>query len=259
MKDQVDVFRVDERGQRDFFKGEVAVEFALTIVLNGKELVTLLCSPEDLQELVIGYLHSEGLIETKEEIKGVVLDERRGIARIWLKGKKDLAELPFKRVITSGCGRGASFRSALDIEGIKPVESSLSIEPADILHLTKEFQRCSEVYRATHGVHSASLCDTKQILIFKEDIGRHNALDKVFGKCLLEGIPTVDRIVITSGRISSEVLLKVARRDVPVVVSLSAPTDQAVGLAHDLRITLIGFARGKKMNVYAGGWRLDTR
>ncbi|RLA95877.1 MAG: hypothetical protein DRG69_02465 [Deltaproteobacteria bacterium] len=78
MKDQVDVFRVDERGQRDFFKGEVAVEFALTIVLNGKELVTLLCSPEDLQELVIGYLHSEGLIETKEEIKGVVLDERGG-------------------------------------------------------------------------------------------------------------------------------------------------------------------------------------
>lgn len=78
MKDQVDVFRVDERGQRDFFKGEVAVEFALTIVLNGKGLVTLLCSPEDLQELVIGYLHSEGLIETKEEIKGVVLDERGG-------------------------------------------------------------------------------------------------------------------------------------------------------------------------------------
>jgi FdhD protein len=126
----------------------------------------------------------------------------------------------------------------------------------DILALVAEFQHRSEVYRATGGVHSAALCDTKSLLIFSEDIGRHNAIDKIFGQCLLEDIPTDDRIVITSGRISSEILLKVARRNVPIIVSKSAPTNLGVRLANDLGITLLGFVRGKRMNAYTHDWRI---
>ena len=100
------------------------------------------------------------------------------------------------------------------------------------------------------------MCDTESILVFSEDIGRHNAIDKVFGQCLLEDIPTDGRIIITSGRISSEILLKVAKRNIPIIISKSAPTDLGVRLASDLGVTLVGFVRGKRMNVYTNGWRV---
>jgi len=108
----------------------------------------------------------------------------------------------------------------------------------------------------TGGVHSAALCDTESILVFSEDIGRHNAIDKIFGKCILKDMPTDGRIVITSGRISSEILLKVAKRNIPIIISKSAPTDLGVKLANDLGITLLGFARGKRTNAYANDWRI---
>ncbi|NVL92945.1 MAG: formate dehydrogenase accessory sulfurtransferase FdhD, partial [Desulfobacterales bacterium] len=120
-----------------------------------------------------------------------------------------------------------------------------------------QFQQYSKIYRITHGVHSAALCDAKNILVFADDIGRHNAIDKIFGQCLLEDIPTNDRIILTSGRISSEILLKVAKRNIPIIISKSAPTYLGVKLADDLGITLIGFVRGKKMNAYANDWRID--
>jgi len=109
---------------------------------------------------------------------------------------------------------------------------------------------------ATHGVHSAALCDRKSILIFSEDIGRHNAIDKIFGKCLLENIPTDNRAVITSGRITSEILHKVARRGIPIIISISAPTNLGVRIADSLGITLLGFVRGKRINAYTNDWRI---
>jgi FdhD protein len=137
------------------------------------------------------------------------------------------------------------------------VESLLQVSVGEILALTRDFQHRSETFRATGGVHSAALCDTSNILVFNEDIGRHNALDKVFGECLLNGIPTDDRLVITSGRISSEILLKVARRNIPVLVSKSAPTNLGVKMANELGVTLVGFVRGKRANVYTNTWRVN--
>ena len=119
-----------------------------------------------------------------------------------------------------------------------------------------EFIQCSPVYKATGGVHSAALCNAGSIIVFSEDIGRHNAIDKIFGQCLLEDMPTEGHLILTSGRVSSEILLKVARRNVPMLVSKAAPTDMGIKLANDLRITLIGFARGKKMNIYANEQRV---
>lgn len=250
------ILRVTEE-DRSEVEDIVAREFAFTIILDNQELVTLLCTPKDLKYLAAGFLSSEGLITNKGEIRKIVIDERRGVARVETWGDKGVAtDLLFKRFITSGCGRGAAFYSAADATNQARVESQMKISARDVFALAKEFQHRSQVYRATGGVHSAALCDTKGILIFAEDIGRHNAIDKIFGECGLEDIATDDRIIITSGRISSEILLKIAKRNIPILISKSAPTDLAVDLAVDLGVTLIGFVRGRRMNVYADGWRV---
>ena len=234
----------------------VVREFPLTIVLNDQELVTMLCSPASQKELAVGFLYSEGLIESREEIKNVTLHEGTGVIRVETEGGDELdSEALFNRLITSGCGRGASFYSATDANS-KKVESQLKVSVSEILALMRSFQHKSETFRATGGVHSAALCDTRNILVFNEDIGRHNAMDKVFGECLLKGIQTDDRLVITSGRISSEILLKVARRNIPVLISKSAPTSLGVKMADELGVTLVGFVRGKRANVYTNTWRI---
>lgn len=235
----------------------VAREFPLTIILNNRELVTLLCSPKDLGYLAIGFLFSEGLIGNRAEIKKIMVDDQRGVARVETEGDDVLAdELVFKRFITSGCGRGASFYSAADVQDQARIESQTKISTNEVRTLMSEFIRYSEVFKTTGGVHSAALCDNKSILVFNEDIGRHNAIDKIFGQCVLEDIPADERIIITSGRISSEILLKVAKRNLPILISKSAPTDLGVKLANDLGITLLGFVRGKRMNAYTNDWRI---
>ncbi len=237
----------------------VAKESPLTIILDNRELVTLLCSPADLRFLAVGFLFSEGLLKSKADVKKITTDERRGVVRVETEGDEELAsDALFKRFITSGCGRGASFYGAIDAQDQVKVESSVKISALEVLALVHEFQHRSQVYRATRGVHSAALCDKRDILVFNEDIGRHNAVDKVFGECILNGIATDDHIIITSGRISSEILLKVARRNVPIVVSKSVPTSLGVRLADDLGVTLTGFVRGRRMNVYTHAERIAT-
>jgi len=236
----------------------VATEFPVTIILNDRELVALLCSPKNLEYLAVGFLSSEGFLNSKDEIKKIVVDDQRGVVRLETVEDKGLTQdVLFKRLITSGCGRGTSFYSAADAASQK-VESRMKISADEVFALVREFQHGSEVYLATHGVHSAALSDGKSILIFSEDIGRHNAIDKIFGKCLLEDIPTEDRVVVTSGRISSEILHKVAKKSIPIIISISAPTNLGVKVADTLGITLIGFVRGKKMNVYTNEWRIKT-
>ncbi|OHE22483.1 MAG: formate dehydrogenase family accessory protein FdhD, partial [Syntrophobacterales bacterium RBG_19FT_COMBO_59_10] len=235
-----------------------AREFPLTIMLNGEQLVTVLCSPGDLEALAVGFLFSEGMIRAKEEITGLTLDDERGIIRIrTAKDKTADGKLFMKRVLTTGCGRGMAFYSYADLERRRKVVSGLRVTLVEILALSRRFQGASELYRTTHGVHSAALCDNREMLVFAEDIGRHNAVDKVLGRCLLEGNPVADRILITTGRISSEILFKAAGSGIPVIVSKSVPTDMGVELARELSITLIGFVRGGGMNVYAGEERVD--
>jgi FdhD protein len=237
----------------------VAKEFPLTIILNNQELATLLCSPANLRYLAVGFLFSEGLLKSKDEIKRIRVDDRRGVVRVETEGDEELArDALFKRFLTSGRGKGASFYSAAAAQGHGKVESQIEISAPEVLALANKFQRRCRVYRATGGVHSAALCDTRNIIVFSEDIGRHNALDKIFGECLLNDIATDDHIIITSGRVSSEILLKVARRNIPIIVSKSAPTNLGVRLAADLGVTLVGFVRGKRMNVYTHAGRIAT-
>ena len=250
------ILRLTREG-RSSLEEAVASEFAVTVILNDQELVTLLCSPKNLEYLVVGFLASEGLLKSKNEIKKITVDDQRGVVRLETEGSEELArDALFKRLITSGCGRGASFYSAADATSQK-VESQTTISADEVSALVNKFQHGSLLYLATHGVHSAALCDIDHILVFMEDIGRHNAIDKIFGKCLLEDIPTDDRVIITSGRITSEILYKVAKRGIPITISISAPTNLGVRLADNLGITLIGSVKGKRMNVYTNDWRLS--
>lgn len=258
MADEVERFPILRfiREDRSNIELAVAKEFLFTIFLNGQELATLLCSPGNLQYLTVGFLVSEGLLRSKDEIKKIEIDDWLGTAHIEIEGDNKIDGSFFtKRLITSGCGGAATFHSLADATTPK-VESPMKISPYEVFALVSEFQRRSRLYLATHGVHSAALADRKDIFIFSEDIGRHNAVDKLFGKCLLEDTPTNDRILISSGRISSEILHKVAKRGIPIIVSISVPTSLGLKTADKLGITLIGSVRGKKMNVYTNNWRV---
>lgn len=256
--EKVSIVKFTETGSSSI-EDMVAKESPLTIILNNSELVTLLCSPENLRYLAVGFLFSEGLLKSKDEIKKIMVDDRRGVVRVETEGDEEPAsDALFKRFITSGCGRGASFYSAIDAQDQVKVESQVKISTLAVLALVHEFQHRSQIYRSTGGVHSAALCDIRDVLVFGEDIGRHNAVDKIFGSCILNDIATDDHIIITSGRISSEILLKIARRNVPIIVSKSAPTNLGVRLANDLGVTLVGFVRGKRMNVYTHAERITT-
>ncbi len=228
----------------------VVREFPLTIVLNDHELVTLLCSPTSLEYLAAGFLLSEGLIESKDDIKAILVDDQRGVARIETDKAVDVS---LRRVLTSGGGRVVASSSVHKVSA----EPQTKLSASGVLSLMDDFVQRSKVFKTTGGVHSAALCDTEGILVFSEDIGRHNAIDKIFGECLLKDIATDNRLIITSGRVSSEILLKVAKRNIPILISKSAPTNLGVKLANDLGVTLVGFVRGKRMNVYTNYWRIE--
>jgi FdhD protein len=227
----------------------VAREFMLTIFLNDKELVTIMCSPENMRELAAGFLFSEGLIHSKDDIKKLDIDEWMGTARVETTGDASDSRFFSKRLLASGCGGSATFYDTSDAAALK-IASDLKVSAGEVMRLANVFQHGSELYRTTHGVHSAALCESGEIIVFFEDIGRHNAIDKIFGRCLLEDVPTQDRLIVTSGRVSSEILQKIVKRGIPIVVSISAPTDLGVKIADKLGITLIGLVRGGKMNVY---------
>jgi len=255
MLDNVPIVRIykDGKAKSKSINDTVVAEHALKINLGKKELVTLLCSPEKLEYLAIGFLCSEGLIKGKEDLKEIVLDENQDVIEIATAEHANIAKNgASKRLIGSSGGRGIS-PPFLDHH---KVESTLTITPIEIFNLIEEFVHRSEIFEATGGVHSAALCDTQHILVFSEDIGRHNAIDKVFGECLLKALPTDDHIVITSGRVSSEIVSKVVKRNIPILISKSAPTNRGVELAADLGITLIGFVREGRMNLYTHARRV---
>lgn len=234
----------------------VVREFPLTILLNEKELVTLLCSPQHLDYLAVGFLASEGLLNSKEDIKKLLVDEQAGVVEVEAPSLAKEAGGITKRIITSSCGRSVRLHSTREVP--PAVNSETSLSATEIFALMSKFQQRCTVFQATGGAHAAALCSKSEILVFHEDIGRHNAIDKVLGQCLLNGIATQGRLLLTSGRVSSEVVLKTARRNIPLLVSKSAPTDLGVKLAQELSITLLGFVRGKRMNIYANAWRITT-
>lgn len=222
----------------------VPKEIALTIYIDNDELVTILCSPTKLTHLVLGFLYSEGVIADKSDVATMRVCEEESLADVRL--SKSGYTLPARRTISSGCGGGVSFTPER-----QKVDSPLVVMPSEVLSLMKQLNEQAELYRFCGGVHTSALADTENLMVVAEDIGRHNTLDKIMGECLLLELPTRDRLLLSTGRISSEMLSKAARMETPIVVSRSSPTDQSISLAQELGITLIGYVHGSRLSVYS--------
>lgn len=230
---------------------EIVSEFPITIQVNGEEFATIVCSPMQLDEMVYGFLASEGVIRSLADVRKLTLDQSKGFAYIELSHplKKD-PQFYSKRFIGSCCGKSRQFYLQNDVRTAKTSTTKMTITPKQCIRLMNLMQEKSSLFQNTGGVHNAALCHQKELIVMRSDIGRHNALDKLFGYCLIHKIPARNKILVFSGRISSEVLTKAAKIGVGIVLSKSAPTDLALKLANDLNITAIGFIRGNSFNIY---------
>jgi len=224
-------------------------ELKLTIYVNKLELVTVLCSPTKLNNLVLGFLYSEGIIACLDDILWMRTCEEENVSDVRL--VKPEFTVPAHRTLTPGCGGGATFTS----EGQR-VESELVIAPTEVLALSRQLLEQMELYKVSGGVHTSAIADQHNLLVVAEDIGRHNTLDKIQGECLMRELDTKDKILLSTGRISSEMLIKAAKMQAPVIVSRHSPTGSAVLLARDLGITLVGQARAGSLRVYSHPERL---
>jgi FdhD protein len=244
-------------GRRTARPQSVIAERPITLYLNGKEVVTLLCAGCHLDELAVGFFHAEGFVNTPEDLVGVRVHENFGKVEVCTRADTSLAErLWSKRTITSGCGKGSLFYNALDALMAKRIQSDLRVSPGHILDRVDDLNLMSETYRHTHGVHNTALATPDEIILFRDDIGRHNAVDMIVGHLFLRDIPLQNKILLTTGRLTSEILVKAARVGIPVLISRNIGTSLAIELAGSLGITLIGFARGGRFTVYTGRERL---
>jgi FdhD protein len=230
----------------------IANEYPLTIIVDGDEFATMVCTPDHLDELVIGFLASEGVIRVIEDIAALSIDEDRGLAYVELVQKQTMSkDFYSKRFIGSCCGKSRQFYLHNDVKTAKTFMKQIEISVSQCFNLMTKMQEQSTAFQMTGGLHNASLCTKDQVLLSRSDIGRHNVLDKIYGYCLKNKIKISDMMIAFSGRISSEVLLKVSKIGVGIVLSKSAPTTLAINLANDLGITAIGFVRGQSLNVYS--------
>lgn len=236
-------------------EGGVIDEQLLSIYVNGQSLATMMCSPLQLEALAVGFMYNEGVIESAAEIGLLQLNLPNSVADVIL--KHDEVKLPRRMILTTGCGGGMT--GQVLSSNFPALESEYTTSTATIKRLMRELQGAAKLYNAVRGVHTAVLGDEAGLLISAEDVGRHNAVDKVAGQALLDGIVTQDRILLTSGRISSEMLGKARRMGIPIVASRTAPTSITVEMAQAWNICVIGYVRQGGMRVYTHGWRLGLR
>jgi len=249
----ISVFCTQIRGQsREKVERMVIEEAPLTIYLNGHELATLMCTPVAVDDLVVGFLMGEGFIAGPEEVVllKVCLDE--GLVNVRL--SRPEVTLPERRILTSGCSGGVTFDDLS--EAHEPLTSSLQISPARIVELMNLMQRSGPLHGRVWGLHTSALSDGKRLLAVAQDVGRHNTVDKIWGECLRRGIATEGKLLLSTGRISSEMLGKVVKMRVPLVASRTSPTSLSVQLARAWGITLVGYVRGQRMDVYTHPERL---
>ncbi len=247
----------DKNGHWEERSQWVVRERPVTLYLNGREIVTLLCAGHHLDELAAGYFHGDGFLERPEQIERIDTDEEAGKVMVSASCDSSMIDrLWMKRTVTSGCGKGSLFYYAMDALLSHPIESSFHLTPALAWKRMEDLNRLSETYRLTHGVHNTGLADSEEILLFRDDIGRHNAVDMIVGHAFLNRLALDDKLLITTGRLTSEILIKAAKVGIPVLMSRNTATSLAVELARSLKITLIGHARAGKFTVYSGMERI---
>ena len=236
-------------------EAEVVGEFPLMLRVNDREIVTLIASPHDLRFLVAGFLRVQGFVSKVEDFQVLSVCNDYGIANVQIKG-----ELPaeLKPILTSGCGTGITF--TLPGSGKLAVlsQEKTPVTPAAVFHLMAQLAQKAEKYKSHGGVHSAAVGDTEgELLLYAEDIGRHNTFDRIAGEAFLKGMELAGTLLVTSGRVSAEMAAKAAALGIPLIATRTSPTDMAIRICQEAGITLIGYLRGARFNVYTHADRLS--
>jgi FdhD protein len=238
-------------GKFTLVEADLIVEKPVILYVNGTLWLTFMCTPNYLEALAVGFLYNEGVIKSVDQIADIHICDNGDIIDIWLKHKVD-KPVEWKR--TSGCTGGYT---AVDTASINPTISNGSlINSNQVRNLVEKLFDSQELYRKTGGVHTSILTDGDQVTIFAEDVGRHNSLDKIAGRYLLEKIGFSQKLLLTTGRISSDMLQKAARIGAGIVISRTSPTSMSVELAEKWGITLIGYARRDRFNLYTHPGRI---
>ena len=235
----------------EWVEDEVVREVPLTIHYNGEEIATLLCSPSQTEELVYGFLLNEGFIRVPKDVYKIRHDPSDHLA--WVEGKPCVLqkELMSKRFVSACCGKSrASFCFANDVLMVTALTSTYCIPLQEAYGYVKFLQANSTLFDSTGGVHSGGVGYQGKVLLTSYDIGRHNVFDKLSGSAFHTGLNLDNHVIFFSGRVSSEILLKVAKMKVPILIARGAPTDMALSQAAALNITVIGFAREQRLNIY---------
>jgi FdhD protein len=228
-------------------EGEIVAESLACISVNGKELATLMCSPHGLEQLAIGFLYNEGIISGMADVRLVQLSRNGSCVDVWLYDTD--VELPSRAIVTAGCGGGVTFDDLS--EKHDSIESELSATPGQVARLMRQMHTGADLYKRARGIHTAALASVDSILLQVEDVGRHNCLDKLQGEAMSANLKTRDHILLSSGRISSEMVNKARRMGTPIVCSRTSPTSLSVALAKAWNMTLVAYVRQRRMRLYS--------
>ncbi|HIF9220132.1 TPA: formate dehydrogenase accessory sulfurtransferase FdhD [Photobacterium damselae] len=241
---------MDEYG--DMQTKEIACEHPLTVYLNWIEIVTLMTLGERPSALVLGYLKNQGFIEDIDAIESVIIDWDTNSAAVITKENTDgVSKTLEKKTVTSGCGQGTMYGNVMKkLEGVTLPQPQIS--QAKLYQLLEALTHHNETYKAAGAVHGCAVCKDTEILSFVEDVGRHNAVDTLAGEMWLKGETGSDKIFYTTGRLTSEMVIKVAQMGIPVLISRSGATQMGYELAQKLGITMIARAKGHRFQVYSG-------
>ncbi|MBY9005831.1 MAG: formate dehydrogenase accessory sulfurtransferase FdhD [Candidatus Lokiarchaeota archaeon] len=261
-KRKVSIIQIKKDKKKEIFD-QVLVEKSINILINSQPLVNIICLPKDIKQLAIGFLYSIGVIDNIRDIKTIKIDESK--VNIQLKSSRTLKNIsnylkknPISRIIDTSCGISSSWRDIIkqklnnDKEKNTSSDKDIQINQENIFLALKEMQINTTLFRETGGCHGASIfnIEDKKMLIIMEDIGRHNAIDKAIGELIINNIPLNNVLLTTTGRLTGDVVLKAIRAKIPIVASISAPIESGIRLAFAYGITLIGFVRGSRMNIY---------
>lgn len=232
----------------------LARESPYTLFVNDREILSIATLPTHLKELFIGFLVSEGVLLRPEEILECAVDHQARIVRVEVDVPEDrLAGLERKGMLTSGCAGGVIFSVKAASSPRETIRKPIKLSGSTIIQRMKELDRYPGLYSVTRGVHAASVADTELTLAILEDLGRHNAVDKIVGYCFLNHVETSDKLLLSTGRITSEVLIKAARSNFPVVISRSSASSVAIATAKQQQIDVATYVRAGRFNYFPHG------
>jgi FdhD protein len=245
-------------GRRAEVDDIVVREQTVVLVVGGRRLLRLQCLPAAHEDLAVGLLATSRLLAPTDPVPAVEFKPELAEIHVdFAPSEEAITELQNSLSLGSGCGSALSPAREFDLfDCSRKTDTSFAVAAEGISQAIRAFVRRSEVFRETGGVHAAAIARDNEIVAFAEDIGRHNAFDKVIGDCRRRGVELMDKIALVTGRLSLELVAKAVPVSLPVLVSRGAPTHAGIELAEKANLTLIGFARSGRMNIYTAEWRI---